>query len=73
MQGVSFPDINKTPTEQTVAPPCQNTVDEEISTKVVDFMDRNDPKDREAVLHLVQPGAHARHDRTVGQVHGHGR
>ena len=25
MQGVSFPDINKTPTEQTVAPPCRNT------------------------------------------------
>lgn len=24
MQGVSFPDINKTPTEQTVAPPCEN-------------------------------------------------
>ncbi|MFO1433171.1 MAG: sulfatase-like hydrolase/transferase [Candidatus Competibacteraceae bacterium] len=98
MQGVSFPDINKTPTEQTVAPPCKNTpipgvpevpgavdpktttcltpprpvlackssdgtaknqtckdegpltldrsrtVDEEISTKVIDFLDRNDPK-----------------------------
>ena len=98
MQGVSFPDINKTPTQQTVAPPCMNTpipglppvpgavdpkttpcltpprpvlwckssdgtaknqtcqdqgpltlersktVDEEISAKVVDFMDRNDPK-----------------------------
>jgi arylsulfatase A-like enzyme len=97
MQGVSFPDINKTPTEQTVAPPCKNTpipglpdvpavdpktticltpprpmlackssdgtsqnqscqdqgpltlersktVDEEISAKVVDFLDRNDPK-----------------------------
>ena len=98
MQGVSFPDINKTPTEQTIAPPCKNTpipgipevpgavdpktticltpprnvlwcksadgtsknqqcedqgpltlersktVDEEISAKVVDFMDRNDPK-----------------------------
>jgi arylsulfatase A-like enzyme len=98
MQGVSFPDINATPTEQTVAPPCQNTpipglpdvpgtvdpkttvcltpprpvlactssdgteanqsctdegpltlkrsetVDEEISTKVIDFLDRNDPK-----------------------------
>ena len=98
MQGVSFPDINKTPTEQTVAPPCKNTpipglpevpgavdpktticltpprnvlwckssdgtsknqtcedqgpltlersktVDEEISAKVIDFMDRNDPK-----------------------------
>ena len=25
MQGVSFPDINKTPTQQTVAPPCKNT------------------------------------------------
>ena len=98
MQGVSFPDINKTPTQQTVAPPCINTpipglppvpgavdprtsvcltpprpvmfctssngtaanqtcrdegpltlersktVDEEISAKVVDFLDRNDPK-----------------------------
>ncbi len=98
MQGVSFPDINKTPTQQTVAPPCRNTpipglaevpgavdprttvcltpprpvlackssdgtaknqtcqdqgpltlersktVDEEISAKVVDFLDRNDPK-----------------------------
>jgi arylsulfatase A-like enzyme len=97
MQGVSFPDINKTATQQTVAPPCKNTpipgipevpgavdpktticltpprnvlfcksdgsaktqtcsdqgpltlerskgVDEEISTKVIDFLDRNDPK-----------------------------
>jgi arylsulfatase len=98
MQGVSFPDINKTPTEQAVAPPCKNTpvpglaevpgavdpktticlmpprpvlackssdgtaknmtckdegpltlersktVDEEISGKVVDFLDRNDPR-----------------------------
>src|SRR3954463_12774220 len=98
MQGVSFPDINKTPTQQTVAPVCRNTpipglpevpgavdpkttpcltpprpvlwcnssdgtaanqtckdqgpltlersktVDEEISSKVVDFLDRNDPK-----------------------------
>ena len=25
MQGVSFPDINKSPTEQTVVPPCKNT------------------------------------------------
>jgi sulfatase-like protein len=25
MQGVSFPDINKTPTDQVVAPPCKNT------------------------------------------------
>ena len=102
MQGVSFSDINKTPTQQTVAPPCRNTpipglaevpgavdpkmvtktktcltpprpviwckssdgtaknqtcqdqgpltlerskgVDEEISAKVIDFLDRNDPK-----------------------------
>jgi arylsulfatase len=98
MQGVSFPDINKTPLQQTVAPPCRNTpipglaevpgavdpktticltpprpilsckssdgtsknqmcsdegpltlersktVDEEISDKVIDFLDRNDPK-----------------------------
>jgi arylsulfatase len=98
MQQVSFPDINKSATLQTVAPPCKNTsipgipevagaldprtstcmtpprnmlsckssdgtgknqmcsdqgpltldrsktVDEEISSKVVDFLDRNDPK-----------------------------
>ena len=98
MQQVSFPDINKSPTEQTIAPPCKNTpipglsevpgavdpktttcltpprpvllckssdgteanqncqdegpltlersktVDEEISAKVIDFLDRNDPK-----------------------------
>jgi arylsulfatase A-like enzyme len=98
MQGVSFPDINSTPTQQVIAPPCTNTpipgvpdvpgavdprttvcltpprpvlwchssdgteanqtcqdqgpltldrsktVDEEISSKVVDFLDRNDPK-----------------------------
>ncbi len=98
MQGVSFPDINKTPTEQAIVPPCKNTpvrglaevpgavdqrttlcmmpprpvlacksadgteknqtcndqgpltlersktVDEEISAKVIDFLDRNDPK-----------------------------
>jgi arylsulfatase len=98
MQQVSFQDINKTPTEQGVAPPCMNTpirglpevpgavdpkttvcltpprpvlwckssdgteanqsckdegpltlkrsetVDEEISAKVIDFLDRNDPK-----------------------------
>src|SRR6266699_1268927 len=98
MQQVSFPDINKNPTTQTVAPPCRNTpipgipevpgavdpktttcltpprnvlwckssygsgknqscqdqgpltlersktVDEEISAKVIDFLDRNDPR-----------------------------
>ena len=98
MEQVSFPDINKSPTQQGFAPPCKNTpvpglpevpgavdpktttcltpprpviwckssdgtaanqnchdegpltldrsrtVDEEISTKVIDFLDRNDPK-----------------------------
>src|SRR5271166_2559422 len=98
MQQVSFPDINKNPTTQAIAPPCKNTpvpglpevpgavdpktticltpprpviwckssdgtqanqrcsdegpltlersktVDEEISAKVIDFLDRNDPK-----------------------------
>ncbi len=98
MQGVSFPDINSSPSQQVVALPCKNTpipgipevpgavdpktttcltpprpvlwchsadgtqekqtckdegpltldrsrtVDEEISAKVVDFLDRNDPK-----------------------------
>ena len=98
MQGVSFPDINKSPTEQTVCLPCKNepipgvpevpgaidpkdgncmtpprpvlwmkssdgtaknqsgkdegpltlerskTVDEEISSHVIDWLDRNDPK-----------------------------
>ncbi|QQS54216.1 MAG: sulfatase-like hydrolase/transferase [Candidatus Competibacteraceae bacterium] len=98
MQGVSFPDINSSPTAQTVVPPCKNTpvkglpevpgavdpkttlcmtpprpviactssdgteknqsckdegpltlersktVDEEISAKVIDYLDRNDPK-----------------------------
>jgi len=99
MQGVSFPDINSSPTVQAVVPPCKNTpvsglnpvpgaidpkdgicmtpprpviwctssdgteanqtckdegpltlersktVDEEISAKVIDFLDRNDPED----------------------------
>ena len=98
MQQVSFPDMNKSPTEQGIAPPCKNTpipglpevpgavdpmtttcltpprnvllckssdgsganqsckdegpltlersktVDEEISAKVIDFLDRNDPE-----------------------------
>jgi arylsulfatase len=98
MQQVSFPDINRNPTTQAVAPPCKNTpipgvpevpgavdsetevcltpprpvlwckssdgtarnqmchdegpltlersktVDEEISAKVIDFLDRNDPR-----------------------------
>jgi arylsulfatase A-like enzyme len=98
MEGVSFPDLNKTPTEQVIVAPCRNTpvpglpevpgavdpkttpcltpprpiigckssdgteknqrcsdegpltldrsrtVDEEISAKVIDFLDRNDPR-----------------------------
>ena len=98
MQQVTFPDINKSPTQQGIAPPCMNTlipgvpevpgavdpktttcltpprpvlackstdgtsknqtckdegpltlkrsetVDEEISAKVIDFLDRNNPK-----------------------------
>jgi arylsulfatase len=98
MQGVSFPDINSSPTVQAAVPPCENTpvkglkpvpgavnpkdalcmtpprpvihctskdgteanqscsdegpltlvrsesVDEEISAKVIDYLDRNDPK-----------------------------
>ena len=41
-------------------------MDEEISAKVIDFIDRNDPQeDQQAVLRLVQPGAHARHHRAV--------
>jgi len=98
MQGVSFPDINSSPTVQAIVPPCKNTpvrglvevpgavdpettlcmtpprpviactssdgteanqtckdegpmtlkrsetADEEISAKVIDFLDRNDPK-----------------------------
>ena len=127
MQGVSFPDINKTPTEQTVAPPCKNTpvpglpevpgaVDPQ-TTRVPDTAaagavvqvlrrDSGEPdlqgrgsvdlgaledggrgnfgqghrlprpqrpqEDQQAVLRLVQPGAHAHHDRAAGQVHGHG-
>src|SRR5271157_1768686 len=98
MQQVSFPDINKSPTEQAVAPPCKNTpipgvpevpgaldpktatcltpprpvlwchssdgsqanqtckdegvvtdvrsetLEEEVSSHLIDFLDRNDPK-----------------------------
>ena len=127
MQGVSFPDINKTPTQQTVAPPCNNTpipglpevpgavdpattllsdpaapgdlvqvlrrhsrepdVQDEGPLTLGALEDRGrgnlgqghrlprpqrSAADQQAVLRLVQPGAHARHDRAVGQVHGHG-
>ena len=120
MQGVSFPDINKTPTEQTIAPPCKNTpipglaedpgaVDPKTTTcltpprpvLVVQVLRRHggEPdlqgrgsadaravedrgrgnlgqghrlprpqrpeEDQQAVLRLVQPGAHAHHHRAV--------
>ena len=118
MQGVSFPDINKSPTQQTVAPPCKNTPipgipgsagrgrsengglpDASAHRPVVQVPDgtaktqtvhRSGPADaraiegcrrgnlgqghrlprsqrpeddQQAVLRLVQPGAHAHHDR----------
>ena len=127
MQGVSFPDINKTPTQQTVAPPCKNTPipgpargpgrrgsqddalpDPAATGALVQVLRRHEREpdmpgsgpadlgavedrgrgnlrqghrlprpqrsaaDQQAVLRLVQPGAHARHDRAVGQVLGHG-
>ena len=127
MQGVSFPDINKTPTQQSIAPPCKNTpipglpevpgaVDPKTTVCLtpprpvlcVQVIRRHCRKpnvqgrgpadaraiedggrgnlgqghrlprpqrsqeDQQAVLRLVQPGAHAHHDRAVGQVLGHG-
>ena len=127
MQGVSFPDINKTPTLQTVAAPCKNTpipglpevpgaVDPKTTTcltppasgalvqvlrrhaeepdvpgsgpadaRALEDGGRGDlgqgrrlprpqrpQEDQQAVLRLVQPGTHARHDRSIGQVHGDG-
>ena len=120
MQQVSFPDINKTPTEQTVAPPCRNTpipgvpeVPGAVDPKTTICLTPPRPvlwckssdgtaanqtcqdegpltlgaledggrgnlgqghrlprpqrsaADQQAVLRLVQPGAHARHDRAV--------
>ena len=123
MQGVSFPDINKTPTEQTVSPPCKNTpipglpeVPGAVDPKTTPCLTPPRPviwctssdgtsanqkcqdqgpltlgalqdggrgdlgqghrlprsqrpqEDQQALLRLVQPGAHARHDRAVAQV-----
>ena len=123
MQGVSFPDINKTPTQQTVAPPCMNTpipglapvpgaVDPRTTVcltpprpvlactssdgtapnhdvqgrgpadaRTVEDGRRGDlgqgrrlprpqrsEEDQQAVLRLVQPGAHAHHDRAVAEI-----
>ena len=128
MQQVSFPDINKSPTEQTIAPPCKNTpipglaevpgaVDPKTTTCLTpprpvllckssdgtqanqtckdegpltlgavedggrgDFgqghrlpRSQRSEEDQQAVLRLVQPGTHARHDGAVRQIHGHGR
>ena len=128
MQQVSFPDINKSPTEQTIAPPCKNTpipglaevpgaVDPKTTTCLTpprpvllckssdgtagepelqrrgsadveavrdggrgDFVSRHrlprsqrSQEDQQAVLRLVQPGAHAHHHRAAGQVPGYGR
>ena len=128
MQQVSFPDINKTPTEQGIAPPCKNTpipglpevpgaVDPKTTpcltpprpVHLVQVLRRHggEPdlpgrgpadagavedggrgdlgqghrlprpqrpeEDQQAVLRLVQPGAHARHDRAAAEVRGHGR
>ncbi len=123
MQGVSFPDINKTPTEQAIVAPCKNTPVRGLSDLpgAVDAEDhavhdaaaagdrlqvfrrhRGEPdlqrpgaddaraledrgrgnlgqghrlprpqrpeEDQQAVLRLVQPGAHAHHHHAVGQV-----
>ena len=128
MQGVSFGDLNTSPTVQAVAAPCANTpvnglapvpgqvdpkgdvvcltpprpmlsctssdgslanqsckdegpltlkrsetVDEELSAKVVRLPRPPRPKeDQQTVLRLVQPGAHACHNRAVREVHRHG-
>jgi hypothetical protein len=126
MQGVSFPDINRSPTQQTVAPPCRNTpipglpevpgavdpataicltpprpvlwcrssdgtsanqtcqdqgpltlersktVDEEISAKVVDFLDRNDPRRTNKPFFVWYNPARMHHDRAARQIPGHG-
>jgi arylsulfatase len=123
MQQVSFPDINKSPTEQTVAPPCKTTpvpglpeVPGAVDPKnnglphaaapghLVPLLRRNreepdlqgrgavdarsiedsgrgnlgqghrlprsqrSQEDQQAVLRLVQPGAHACHDHAVAEV-----
>ena len=126
MQQVSFPDINKTPTEQGVAPPCKNTPvpglpggprcrgpeddalpDAPAPGHLVQLLRRHGEEpdvqgrgpadagsledrrrgdlgqghrlprpqrpeeDQQALLRLVQPGAHARRDRAVAEVRGH--
>jgi arylsulfatase len=51
MQGVSFPDINKSPTEQSVAPPCINTP----ITRPADVPGAVDPQHRN-VSNSAAPG-----------------
>jgi len=47
-------------------------VDEEISAKVIDFLDRNDPKKtNKPFFRLVQPGAHAHYDGVVRRSTSH--
>ena len=54
MQGVSFPDINKTPTLQTFAPPCKNTRDPRPSGGLRSGGSADDPvPDPTAPCHLV--------------------
>ena len=120
MQGVSFPDINKSPTEQGIAPPCKNTpipglaeVPGAVDPKTTTLPDAAAPgnrvqvlrrhgeesdmpgpgpadagavedggrgnlgqghrlprpqrpeEDQQALLRLVQPGAHAHHDGAI--------
>ena len=43
-------------------------MDEEISAKVIDFLDRDDPKNQQAVFRLVQSGTHARHHRAGARI-----
>jgi hypothetical protein len=122
MQQVSFPDINKSPTEQTVAPPCKNTpipglaevpgaVDPKTTICLTpprnvlwchsaDGTEKNQSckdegplvadggrgnlgqghrlprpqrpeEDQQALLRLVQSGAHACHDRAAAEIRGH--
>ena len=128
MQGVSFPDINKSPTEQTVVAALQEHADPRprrgagrgrskdhalpdaaaagarlhllgrhrgepdlqgpgpADARALEDRRRGDLRqgrrlprpqrpreDQQAVLRLVQSGAHAHHDHAVAQVRGHGR
>ena len=128
MQQVSFPDINKSPTQQGFAPPCKTTtipgiaevpgsVDPKTTTCLTPprpvlackslgrhsqepdlpgsrsadagaledgrrgnfgkghrfSRPQRSPEHEQAVLRLVQPGAHARYDRPVAEISGDAR